>query len=219
MSKHFFRALVTDTRNRLHHGKRAPKYGERLYIDVRQVRFYLPSDAVSLQFGVRLRQASGRVVSTWPEAQLRPVEDHPKVQYCLRHWLEGASWEASGAYDYMMGRIRDSARGRFDGCASLDDVRARYAALDKLFTEFQRGIGFKSMSELDAHAYREVGGVVVHIGPGGEPVFGGAGAHRFAMGRALGLVIPVQIGLVHETAVDLLNPYRSGTGRGAQSWA
>lgn len=212
MNKHFFRALVTDTRNRLRYGQAAPRYGEQLWVDARQTMFYLPSATLNRQFGLRLRQASGRVVSHWPRTELESIETHPKVRACLRHWLEGLSWQASGAYDYMMTRIQESPNGLFDGCASLEDIVARYDQLDGIYASLRQGGSFKSVADLVPDSFREVGGVMMHIGPGGEPVFGGGGAHRFAMAKALGLEIPVQVGLVHETAIDRLDEYRSRNG-------
>ncbi|MGM0769377.1 MAG: hypothetical protein ACQEV6_15255 [Pseudomonadota bacterium] len=208
MNKHFFRALVRDPANRLKYGALAPRYGERIFVRADQCLYYLASSALQAHFHCRLRQGSGQVVDWWPEADQRPVVEHQKIRFCLDHWLNGVSWEEAGAFTYMMARIQESSRGHFDGCASLDDVKARYRRLDDLYRSIEAKGRFLSVEQLMPDSFREVGGVVFHLGPDGVPVFGGGGTHRFAMAIALELTIPAQLGLVHRSALERLQEYR-----------
>jgi hypothetical protein len=208
MNKHSFRAVVRDGVNRLKFGPDAPRYGERIYIKANRCLYHLPSSALEANFHRRLRQSSGKVVHCWPESDLTLVHEHQKIRFCLDHWLSGLDWEQTGAFEYMMGRIQESPEGHFDGCKSLNDVKARYQRLDDLFKSLEGGGPFLSMEQLLPGNFREVGGVLFHLGPDGEPVFGGGGAHRFAMAIAKKLTIPAQLGLVHRAALDRLTEYR-----------
>lgn len=209
MNKHFFRALFRDSANRLRYGSEAPVYGEKIYVKAGDCHTFIPSSALERHVGQRLRQASATVVETWPHDDELPLDQHPKIRVCLRHWVQGLGWEEAGAYQYMMERIREEATGNFDGCRSLDDVKARYKRLDEVFSHLQDGGDYLAMAQLGSSGFREVGGVMFHIGPKGEPVFAGAGAHRLSMAISLGLTIPAQIGLVHRHAIPMLRQYRS----------
>lgn len=56
---------------------------------------------------------------------------------------------------------------------------------------------------------RELGGIEIHIGPEGEPIFGDSGNHRLAMALVLGLPrIPAMLGFVHEDGFGRLADYR-----------
>ncbi|WP_236040483.1 hypothetical protein [Marinobacter nauticus] len=210
MSKHFFRALSRDFYNRLKYGPMAPQYGERIDVPARECLEYLPSSLLYRTFSTRLRQGSGLVVHRWPDEGVKPVIEHPKVRYCYRHWVDGESWQQAGAYDYLMERISGSQSGRFDGCSNLSDVKQRYERLDRIFESISASGQLLAQGQLTPGNFREVGGVQIHLGPGGQPVFSGAGAHRFAMARILDLVIPAQIGVVHQDALSTLQQFRHG---------
>lgn len=210
MTKHFYRAVLRDGYNQLRYGRCAPKYAEKVYVRARDCRAYLPSAMVERFFSVRVRQGSGLVVNAWPEAELIPVNEHPKVAYCNQHWLEGSSWQQAGAYDYLMVRIEASESGSFDQCRNLADVKRRYQNLDELFSTLQSGGGFKSQKEIHPDNFREVGGIQFHFDPDGAPIFSGAGAHRLAIAQILDLVIPAQVGIVHRRAIPHMQRYRRG---------
>lgn len=208
MNKHFYRAILRDTYNQLRYGPEAPKYAEKVYVRARECKGYLSSALVERFFAVRVRQGSGLVVNSWPEAEIIPVNEHPKVDYCKQHWVTGRSWQEAGAYEYLMARIETSSSGSFDQCKNMADVKRRYQKLDTLYSTLQSGETFKSQKEICPDNFREVGGIQFHFGPGGAPAFSGAGAHRFAIAQILNLVIPVQVGIVHRDAIPYMHRYR-----------
>lgn len=168
----------------------------------------MPSELVPKVFRTRVRQSSGLVADRWPE-ELPEISAHPKIRYCISHWVNGERWEAAGAYDYMLERIRSSPTGVFDGCSDIAQLTERYGGLDDLYRRLSQGEELKTMEELEPGNFREVGGIFIHIGPAGEPVFGGGGAHRLAMAIALNLIVPAQTGIVHRNALTQLSKYRT----------
>ena len=174
-------------------GKTAPRPNERIWVEPAAVRFALG--------GLPVR--SGYVVDRWPPADPVPFDDHVHVRFALAHWRDGRSWEETGAYDYMLEQI--ARRGRQDGCLDAADVRRRYERLDELFETVRRERRLRTRSELDPAARDEDGGILVHIGPDGEPAIGDSGKHRMTIARLHGLgAVPARIGYVHRDALRLL---------------
>jgi hypothetical protein len=96
-------------------------------------------------------------------------------------------------------------RGQQDGCFDAADVRRRYERLDELFEAVRRERRLRTRSELDPGARDEDGGILVHIGPDGEPAIGDSGKHRMTIAKLLGLAaVLARIGYVHREAVGLL---------------
>lgn len=183
--------------NRVRFGREAPRPNERVWVDPAAVR-----DALG---GVPVR--SGRVVDRWPPGELVPFEEHAHVRFALAHWRDGVPWDETGAYEYMLERI--AVRGRQDDCFDLDDVRRRYERLDELYQTVAREGRLRTRSELEPRARDEDGGILVHVGPGGEVAVGDAGKHRLAIARLHGLpLVPARLGLVHRDALALLPALR-----------
>jgi hypothetical protein len=126
-----------------------------------------------------------------------------KMQACRKHWESGVSWADTGIFDYVLGV--GSARGRpLDGCRTYGDVRARYLELDRIFETVQLEGRLRTKRELPGNSFREAGGIFLHFGRTGAPLFGGGGTHRLAIAKILGLrIVPAQVGVVHEDAVQL----------------
>ena len=182
-------------------GKAAPRPNERIWIDPAEVRHALG--------GLPVR--SGYVVDRWPPADPVPFDEHVHVRFALAHWRDGVPWEETGAYDYMLEQI--ASRGRQDGCFDADDVRRRYERLDALFETVRREGRLRTRPELDSAARDEDGGILVHIGPAGEPAIGDSGKHRLTIARLLGLdAVPARIGYVHRDALGLLPRLRERPG-------
>ena len=179
--------------NVIRFGRTAPRPNERLWIDPAEVRNALGG------FTVR----SGSVLDRWPPGELVPFDEHVHVRFALAHWRDGVSWEQTGAFEYMLEQI--SRRGRQDGCHDLADVKRRYERLDELYETARREGRLRTRTELDPGARDEDGGIVVHIGPGGETAIGDSGKHRMTIAKLLGLsVVPARIGYVHRDALPLL---------------
>jgi hypothetical protein len=207
--KHQLRAAIRDEFNSWMYGADFAKYGQTVWINPKDCTHLLDAEYFRSFFKFRLRASSGRVVSQWPEAaDVCPLFSHEKIRYCFVHWQNGLSWQAAGAEAYMLGKIAQT--GCYDGCLNLADVRRRFDELDVVFERIKTTGRLLTRAELDPNSFREVGGVLMHIDPNGEPVFYGTGYHRFAMALLLKQPFPAQLGVVHVTGLtrlkDMLAP-------------
>ncbi|MAL99571.1 MAG: hypothetical protein CL583_14095 [Alteromonadaceae bacterium] len=193
------RAARHDRINLKNYGPQAPLFAERLWIPLDQVEHALKKWN---------SKESARVVAEWPDERVRKVRDLPSIKACLQHWREGMSWEETGVIDQMVERIRKN--GKVDRLRNRADVERRYAQLDELYLQVRQAGRLSPRSELVPGNFREEGGILFHIGPGGEPYFGGKGHHRLAIALALGqAALPAQIGAVHSDALSALLSLRT----------
>lgn len=206
--KHPLRGLLIDVPNRLKFGAHAPRYAERIWVRPDHCQHYIESADFRAWCGTRVRRMSGRVISRWPESLQKPLKDNPKLNYCFAHWIDKKSWADAGAIDFMLGRIDASAEGVSDGCRTRQDVLRRFQALDKIWAEVEEAGQLPTREHLLPGNFRELGGVMIHIGPGGAPVFSGAGCHRLAMAMTLAKAFPAQLGCVHISALDKIPAVR-----------
>ncbi|TGN38520.1 hypothetical protein E5Q11_15245 [Marinobacter confluentis] len=152
---------------------------------------------------------SGRVLNEWPTDLQQRISDNPKIGYCFDHWVQGKTWAEAGAINFMLEKIASSPAGVSDECRDYGDVIERFETLDRIWADLGKRGSLPSRQELIPGNFREIGGVLIHIGPGGEPIFSGAGCHRFAMALIMGAPFPAQLGCVHESALDQLPEFRS----------
>ena len=132
-----------------------------------------------------------------------PIFENPKIQYCLAHWRDGESWEDSGAVDFHMEAIEK--RGEIDHCRNIHDVNERLRGLDVIWQNVVRDRRLMSARQTSKYGFREVGGIFVHLGPKGQPIFGGGGNHRLGIAIAAELeIIPCQVGAVHPDGLKVL---------------
>ena len=94
------------------------------------------------------------------------------------------------------------------GIETEKEIVLRYEELDNIYYQIKKEGRLKSQSELFEGNFREKGGVLIHIGPNGEPYFGLKGNHRFAIAYILNIPIPAQIGLVHKSSVNRIECMR-----------
>lgn len=192
------KSLAVDHRNRQRHGPEAPLFAERIWI---------PLDNVQRALKLWTPRDSGRVITEWPSSIIRPLGDLPTIQACLRHWRDGISWENTGLFAQMLAAIEKS--GKVDKLRSLHDIEIRYRELDTLYLNVKKTGRLKSRAELIRGNFREEGGLLFHVGPKGEPFFGGKGNHRLAIALALELpFIPAQLGCTHEDGLSYLPELR-----------
>lgn len=192
------RAWRIDSENRKLFGDAAPKFAELLWI---------PTASIQFSAKVGSSKDSAKVINQWPSTEIFPVQESPTIRACLSHWQNGVPWEETGIFSQMMAVIRD--KGKVDRLKSQEDVLERYRELDKLYEKVAAKKSLSTRSELIPGNFREEGGILVHIGPSGEPFFGKKGHHRLAIAYALKLeLIPAQIGVVHSSAIDKLSAYR-----------
>lgn len=195
-------ALFRDGQNRIRYGSNAPRFAECLWIDPQRVEHF------DLLFARRSRWNSGRVIEgDWPNDYLQPIRKDPILRTSISRWVEGLSWKATGEVERMERAI--AARGPLHGCRTKEDILRRCADLDEVFATIQREGRLRTQDEVERNAFREMGGIGMHIGPGGVPIRAGNGRHRFAMALILQLPrIPVRVGLVHRSALPHLLEYR-----------
>lgn len=214
------KSALVELAQALRYGRERPQSLERIWVEPQQIRRVIihPSDlrpdlaagASDRPFWIA-RGWRGRVVTRAQFAavapHLRPLSHNIKLEACRRHWSEGVAWEATGVYESFFDCIREGRQK--DECASREDVLARYARLDVVFAEVKAERRLRSQMELFPDQDRELGGIEIHIGPDGEPIFGDSGNHRLAMALVLGLPrIPAMLGFVHEDGLDHLARYR-----------
>nr|WP_036192480.1 hypothetical protein [Marinobacter lipolyticus] len=207
--KYKLRAFWRDAFNTLRFGNEAPRYAERIWVKPSQCHRYIEAADLAAHFGSRVRQMSGRVVSEWPSTLEQSFDKHPKLTYCWSHWRDGKNWEESGAIGFMLGRIAVSPTGVTDKCRTPEDVAKRFQVLDAIWGDVSNRGSLPSRKDLEPTNFREVGGVLMHLGPGGEPIFSGAGCHRFAMALMMDRPFPAQLGVVHVSALANLRDYRA----------
>lgn len=184
--------------NVLRHGVRAPRRAERIWVDPSEVRAtYAGFDASD----------SGRVIGGgWP-SRARSIEEYYKLHACRRHWVDGIGWTETGIIDELLERIRID--GHVDGLRTIEELEARYRALDEIYEVVRSEQRLRTRRELTDRAVRESDGILVHIGDEGQPIFGHRGGHRFVMALLLNLaIIPAQLGVVHPGGMQALSHYR-----------
>jgi hypothetical protein len=191
-----FRADVArrDAVARARYGSAAPRYAERIWIDPAACE-----RAVEHPGFVNSGEVRG---GDWDQ-RLVDVESIDRIRFCRLHFVEGLSWEETGAIEAMARRVEDrDERLTVDGCATLEDVEARYRRLDETFERCRREGRLLRREELPGRPFRENYGVVVHISRDGEPLFSWHGCHRLAIARILELPeMPAQVGVVHPDAL------------------
>lgn len=193
-----------DLANYCRYGAVAPRFAERIWVNAEECELGMPPHVVRQLTGLHRRKhssrdASGKVVhQLWPHHEAIPVTEVPTVRFCIEHWVNGVSWENAGAYEHMEKLIAQRGR-RVDGCESMEDVVRRYERLDSIFEQVRS----------EGRLQPDRGGPAIHIGPEGQPFFGGLAFHRFAMAWILNLRFPAQLGCVHHTALPWLPTFRA----------
>lgn len=195
--------LGRDAYNLLHWGKMAPRFAERIFINPKLCEY-------SIRLGSQAF-SSGRVLKkTIGFEKKSPLQDEPLLIGCFAHWINGQDWNSTGLLQRLTKQIEEV--GVVDGCRSEKDVIERYERLDRLFDQVK--MEGRLRSKLELGGYREMGGVLIHIGPDGEFYFGGNGNHRLAIALVLELdEIAAQLGSIHIEALELLPALRHGRGR------
>ena len=191
--------VLRDRYNRLRFGPRAPRSDECIFVsplDVRHV--YLPRNNSAAPTFKR-RHSGLRRGGDW-DLSRGSLPETRATRAIHDRFARGMSWAETGVLDYHLAMI--SKKGVSEGARTLQDVLARYEALDRAYEEALRTGRLRSRSELPAHFRREHGGIFLHIARDGEPLRSGGGRHRFAIARILGLAsVPAQLGVIHPDAV------------------
>ncbi len=199
--------LFRDACNRIMHGPDAPRFAERLWIDVGDCRKRMT------RMG-RKDEISALVVSgRWPFENSMPVMDNGIIRNCVQHWVEGLPWNETDEAD-RISRAMEKYPGAY-GCIKTEDIDDYLRKLDRMFGQIAEDGGFRTRKQMEPRNFRERGGIVIHIGPDGELFLGEDGNHRFAMAYSLDMLgklerrsIPVEVGCVHQSAIGRLDSLR-----------
>ncbi|WP_425100010.1 hypothetical protein [Tropicibacter sp. S64] len=198
LAAHVPQKMLRDLLNWLRYGVQAPRSDARIYVDPKAMSQALARQERSHRFK---RQNSGALEpGDWDLARV-DIETNTKLRSCRMHWQMGADWPETPIWQRL---AREIAGGHTpDGCVTLGDLKDRYLALDRLFSETRSRGRLLTRDEMPDHFRREHGGVLVHVARDGTCLRSGGGAHRFAVARILGLPeIPAQIGAVHPGAIQ-----------------
>ena len=189
-----------DVLNRLRFGSGAPLSDEAIFVDPGAVDAYYRADP-KRGAPVFRRRHSGLVRGGDWDLSVAPIPETDKIEFCRRRFLDGLSWEETGAIDRAMAGI--AAKGSYDGLRSRAEVLERYAAIDRLYEQASREGRMRLREELPARFRREFGGIYIHVTREGRPVKAGGGVHRLAVAQILRLPeIPVQLGVIHRAAFE-----------------
>lgn len=203
MIRYFFQliwSIPRDIKNRLWFGPGAPIYAETIWVN--------PSSVHDFLWLTPDRYYSGLVLtSSWPDKDVIPVTEVPRIRCCIEHWQNGKEWKDTGAYELILQNIADLGIP-VDDCKDLTDIHNRYEKLDAIFQQIENEKRLLTRNELmNNRNFREIGGILIHIGPEGKLYFG-MGAHRFAMAKILNISFPAQIGCIHISAISFLSKLR-----------
>ncbi|NVO24874.1 hypothetical protein HJ536_16075 [Donghicola sp. B5-SW-15] len=202
------RKALRDLKNRTHFGEAAPLSDECIYIDPRAITHRYVAHPRKGAPNFR-RTDSGRIMTGDWDRSTAPLTLNIKDEAIRQHFLMGVPWEQTALFAKLSRDIAE--KGIADDCHSVDDLRARYERMDRLFEEAARTRSLRPRNALPDYFRREHGGIFVHIDRDGRAIRSGGGMHRFAIARLLGLTeVPAQIGVVHFDAVrnGLLTAYR-----------
>jgi hypothetical protein len=189
--------LRADLRSIARYGRRAPLMYQRVWFRPRDCQQRTPGGSLASHTW------AGHVLDGDWDLETVPFSEHPVARFCHLRWVEGVPWEDTGVYTWLMGRIEREG-GVIDGCRTLDDVVARYEALDRIYEQVRREGRIRPQSAVPGRNERERGGIRICIGRYGQPIFNWAGHHRLAMARILDLdEVPGQLQVVHPAALPI----------------
>lgn len=131
----------------------------------------------------------------------RDIFELEKLNYCYSHWVDGKSWEESGAIDLFLKRL---ANNQLDhGINNIYDFSKRLERLDYIFYKSQQnGELYFDKSHSLPFNNKSRDGILIHVGPGCTPVFGLKGHHRFAISKILSFPFHAKIGLIHRDSIS-----------------
>ena len=201
-----FVALKINLLNIVKYGRSSPRFGERLWVDPRQIKYFITKE-IKKEYLANPRYESGKVLDGDWDLKAPPMKMH---QSCFNHFEKGISWESLGVYEGRMKIIRK--KGSSVGCKNLEEVKERYANLDKLFAFAKKENRFMTSEELSGKKRiwaKGLGDIKLYIGRDGRFIKGPGGLHRTNIAKILKLHrIPVVVGLIHPEALDIYKELR-----------
>jgi len=185
-----------DITNIIRFGLRAPKSAQLIWVRPRSVTAIIikPTGNIDRLFMPR-RNFTGRILDGDWDREVTGLKNISKVNGCYDRYVRKIRWEET---DLIRGHLRSlRTRGRHSKGDSEEKILERYRRLDRLY-ETAMNDGLSPQRLVEPGAFREEGGIYVHIARNGTPIFGGGGFHRLAIAQILNLnVVPAQLGVVH----------------------
>ena len=202
---HYYRNIT----NLIKYGFSAPRFYELIWLHPKKCSMLLPFNALKNLFGAKdIIEISGLVIQAqWPFEAAVPISADRRIKICMEHWVNGLSWEETGVYEYEKKLLeKEGYTGRYK---NMSEVKKRYENLDLIFEQVNLEGRLKTAEELQPGQDQRRGETFFHIGPNGEPFWGGGGAnHRFAIAYILRVPLAVRVGCVHVSAIPYLDQYR-----------
>ena len=196
------RIVAKDSLNKIKYGIHAPLYNELIWVDPLSIQYMIEREEVLRVTGIHRNKASAVIVDWNKIKEFKPIDSQYRIQYCFKHWKEGLSWDEIGVYKFMK-------QTKKYGNWPKDKIVERFRILDQAFAEAKSERRLKTRKEIDPRNFREEDGILVHIGKGGVPYFGGNGFHRLAIAQVLELKrIPACVGMVDKNSIGILQEYR-----------
>lgn len=201
---------IRDITNRVRYGPDAPKYCERIWISPREVS--------GIDGTVASREMSARVVTNWNQffPNIGELRSERKIRSMWQRFGDGLPWEETDEFHHRVEiYMRRKAMNRSDASAAL---LAYYQRYEIMYDEMRSSRQMKTRAQVRGNkAFREHGGVLIHVGPDGRLVHGGHGKRRFAIAHLLDLEqIPAVLGLIHVDALGHLPRLRAQVGDRSQ---
>lgn len=139
---------------------------------------------------------TGRIIDGPWDLNVEPLTSLQKFRCCFQHFVDGQPWEETDLYLKHLARLMED--GTHPKGNSQELIFNRYLLLDNLYASALKQGHLATRHQLFPHAFREDGGIYVHISRNGTPIFGGGGIHRLAIAKILKLPeIPAQLGVTH----------------------
>ena len=209
--KTLLRQILRDTVNFSRYGLNAPKSFQRIWVNPMECNFACHSKDC---FDIDPNYSSAKIISKWPSDKFIEIESLEKIIYCRKHWEDFLSWEDVGAFKRIQNRL-DIGKVTDHNLSSIDQIKLRFEKLDHVFNEVMKEGRLKTSYEKGAsnliYSNREYDGILIHIGPNFEPIFGLKGSHRFSIAKITNTIFPAQLGIIHKDAiqhlVDLKSPF------------
>lgn len=174
-----------DLKNFLRHGPGSPKAFQLLFVSPSEITTTLNPKRFS-------EDDAGRVLPGDWDNHVRDLTQVTKWVTIYNALDKELRWEDSGMFELYSGSKKYSP----------DALKRRYADLESVVEKIRNDGYLKSRKDLSPFSFRERGGIMVHIGAQGNPIFSGDGYHRLAVAKICRLPrIPVSVGVVHEDAV------------------
>ena len=196
-SRIFLSYVIRDALNLLRYGIHAPKSAQLIWLNPAAInRMVAINKETNKRMFMPRRQFTGRILGGDWDVKTIDFANSSKYIGCYDRYVKNISWEETALVKGHLKKLR--LQGRHSKGNTKAEILFRYAQLDDLYATAIRD-GLATRKQIHPEAFREEGGIYVHLSRDGSPIFGGGGFHRLAIAKLLNLdLIPAQLGVVHK---------------------